>query len=300
MTITKIYPKVYVIVLAYNQYQLTHECLESLLKSEQINFETVLVDNGSTDHTPDLTRQNFPAVYVIENGQNLGLAGGFNVGISYALQQNADYILLLNNDTILANDMIAKLVDFAEQDPKAAIIMPKVLIYGSTSRVWSSGGVYRIFPPSILLSSKRKSLHNKTRLIEFAPSCALLIHRRAFEQAGLFDTGFFYLFDDWDFSTRVRDIGLNIWYYPSAQIWHKVSMTTKGSQSPMYWWNYGAGIVRYYRRHGKPFWFSLAINLGYILLREFFWKQNWKFWSDFWSGFWDAFYKPLGNPPQYA
>ncbi len=289
--------QIYAVILTYNHYEDTHECLQSLLEAAGAEIQIVLVDNGSSDGTPARVRQDFPQVHILENGQNLGVPAGYNVGFAYALDMGADYILMLNNDTVLAPDMLKELMVVAESDPKAGLVMPKVLVHGSNEKIWSSGGRYRIFPPAILMTDTRKGLENKTRLIEYAPSCALLIHRRAFDQAGLFDPGYFFLYDDWDFSERVRAHGLNIWYAPNARIWHKVSTTTQGPQSPFFWRTFGASIARFYRRHGRPVWFALPVHIGYVILREFFWKRNWAYWPDFWQGILEGLQRPLGNLP---
>ena len=137
------------------------------------------------------------------------------------------------------------------------------------------------------------------RLIEYAPSCGLLIHRRAFEQAGLFDPGYFFLFDDWDFSERVRAHGLHIWFVREAILWHKVSRTTQGPRSASFWYTMGASMARFYRRHGRPVWFSLTSHIGYYILREFVWKRNWGYWPDYRRGVQDGLRKPLGPLPQF-
>jgi GT2 family glycosyltransferase/protoporphyrinogen oxidase len=294
-------PVVYAVVLAYNNYQDTHECLESLFTSEFPDLRIVLVDNGSSDLTPEKVRRAFPTVNVIETGNNLGVPAGYNVGFRYALQNGADYILMLNNDTVIAPDMISRLMEQAESDPQAGIVMPKVLFYGSNDQIWSSGGRYRRFPPAILFNDRREAaIQAPVRLIEYAPSCGLLIHRRAFEKVGLFDPGYFFLYDDWDFSERVRAHGLNIRFVRDAVMWHKVSQTTRGSQSPLYWYTIGASTARFFRRHGRPVWISIPVHVSYIVLREFGWKRNWKFWGEFWRGVRDGLQKPLGNFPEFS
>ena len=204
---------------------------------------------------------------------------------------------MLNNDTILAPDTISQLVDVAKNDLTSGIVMPKILYYGSNTKVWSSGGKYRSFPPAILMTDKQNEYNESIRLIEYAPSTGLLIHRRAFELAGLFDPGYFFFFDDWDFSERVRAHGLNIWYTPNALLWHKVSKTTEGTHSAFFWKTFGASITRFYRRHGRPVWFSLPVHVGYIIFREFIWKRNWKFLPYFWEGMKEGFQQPLGKLP---
>jgi len=204
---------------------------------------------------------------------------------------------MLNNDTILAPDMLQELLQVAIQDPNAGIIMPKMLTHGSGS-VWSSGGRYRAFPPAILLSDRRKGKDQITRMIEFAPSCALLIPTRTFEKVGLFDPGYFFVFDDWDFSERVRAHGFTIWYVASAVLWHKVSKTTRGPQSAFYWKTFGASLTRYWKRHGRPKWLSLLIHVGYIALRDFGWHRNTKYFPDFLQGVREGLNKPLGEFPK--
>jgi len=293
--------QIYAVLLAFNNYEDTHECIQSLIDSEFPDLKIVLVDNGSTDQTPEKTRNNFPEVQVIENQQNLGVPAGYNVGFKYALEKGAEYIFMLNNDTTIAKDMLGKLYEVAENEKDAGIIMPKILVYGTEDQIWSSGGRYRSFPPAILVTDKRaKQEQLPIRPLEYAPSCGLLIHRRAFEKAGLFDPGYFFLFDDWDFSERVRTHGLSIWFVRDAVMWHKVSRTTQGTRSKLYWFTWGASIARFYRRHGRPMWISLPAHAGYIILREFFIFQNWKYWSDFWGGFKEGLRKPLGKIPQYS
>ena len=291
-------PQVTAVILTFNHYKDTKECLESVLNSDYQNFNVILTDNGSSDNTPQEVRQNFPSVHVIELENNLGVPAGYNVGFRYALDQGADYILMLNNDTVVAPDMLSELIEIAEDDENAGIVMPKVLYYGSQDKVWSSGGRYRSMPPAILMTDKREGAQESTRLIEYAPSCGLLIHRSAFQLAGLFDPGYFFLYDDWDFSERVRAHGLNIWYAANALMWHKVSTTIKGSYSPLYWQTFGTSLTRFYRRHGRPIWFSLPVHIGYVILREIVWKRQWANWPAFWQGIREGLQKPLGEIPQ--
>jgi protoporphyrinogen oxidase/GT2 family glycosyltransferase len=290
-------PKVIAVVLAWNNYPDTQECLQTLSASDYPNLQVTLVDNGSEDGTPGRVQQEFPDISVIENGRNLGVPAGYNIGFVSALKKGADYVLMLNNDVTIPPDMLTALVKIAEGDPGTGIVMPKILYYGSDSDVWSSGGKYRVFPPAILMTDKSPAAADRLRMIEFAPSCGLLIHRRAFERAGLFDPGYLFMFDDWDFSQRVRANGLKIWYTPTTHLWHKVSRTTKGTSSPKFWHTLASSTVRYYRRHSRFQWLSIPIHIGYLIVREFLWKRNWAFWPYFWEGVVEGLQKPLGPYP---
>ncbi|MCU0520256.1 MAG: glycosyltransferase family 2 protein [Anaerolineae bacterium] len=261
-----------VVVLAYNNYPDTAECLESVVKLAYPSLRIYLVDNGSTDGTADLVSHGFPVVSVIQTGTNLGVAGGFNAGIVPALRDGADYVFILNNDTAVPSDLIDVLVRAALTDPSYGVLMPKVLYYGERDRVWSAGARYRRFPPAIVMRGRNRPNGGPRDVptdLEYAPSCGLLISRQAFSRAGLFDDGYFFYFDDWDFSVRVREAGLRIRYVPEASFLHKVSRTIGNrGRRPFFWRTWGESGARFYRRFGRPVWFSALANLGYLVIRE--------------------------------
>jgi GT2 family glycosyltransferase len=290
---------VYVVVLAFNNQTDTIECLESVAKLEYPNVRTVLVDNGSTDGTPAAVRARFPDVHVIEAGRNLGVPRGFNLGFEWALGNGAEYVFMLNNDTTVAPSILGELVRVAEENPRLGIAMPKVLYYDQPDLVWSAGARYRAFPPAIVmvgLSRPDGQPFDQLRSVGYAPSCGLLIHRRAFEQAGLFDPGYFFFYDDYDFSDRVRDAGLEIAFVPTARMWHKVSRTTR-SKSELFWRTWGESSARYYRRHGRPVILSLPIHLGYLAARELL-QGNGRSLGHFLFGALNGLRKPLEPIPR--
>jgi GT2 family glycosyltransferase len=90
---------------------------------------------------------------------------------------------------------------------------------------------------------------------------------------------------------------LKIWYTPKAKVWHKVSRSTKGPASPLFWRTWASSTVRYYRRHGRPAWLSVALHISYMILREFLWKRNWTYWKHFRDGIREGLQKPLGAYP---
>ncbi len=292
-------PAVYAVILAFNHYEDTRECLESLQKSDYENLSIVVVDNGSSDGTPERIRAEFPDVQVIETGRNLGVPWGYDVGFSYALRAGAEYILMLNNDTVVDPQMVRRLVEAARADPNVGILMPKVLYYDDPEVVWAAGGRYRVFPPAhVIVGQDRPSAaFDKPFYLEYALSCGLLIHRRAFEKAGLFDPGYFFFFDDWDFSQRVRAHGLRILFVPDARMWHKVSKSTRQTgKEALFWKVWGESSTRFYRRHGRPVFLSLLVHLGFLMLRELV-KGNGRMLKYFWEGVREGLTKPLGPIP---
>jgi len=265
-------PKVAIVILAYNNYADTQECLQSVLKLDYPALEVWLVDNGSQDGTAQRVVVEFPAVHVVQTGRNLGVAGGFNAGIVPALHSGAEYVFILNNDTIVKPDIIRILVTEAQAHPDYGLLMPKILYYDAPDRIWSIGARYRLFPPAIVMIGLNKPdgpSYNEVRFLEYAPSCALLISRQVFECVGLLDDGYFFFYDDWDYSLRVRKAGYKIVYIPKACVYHKVSRTIQcRGRPPSFWYTWGRSGGRFYRRHGRPSLLLALIHLGYLALRE--------------------------------
>ncbi len=300
MSVSSEQPLVYAVILTYNHVEDTLECLQSLCEQTHKNVRVLVVDNGSKDNTPATVRERFPNAQVVETGQNLGVPWGYNIGFSIALQAGAQYVLMLNNDTVLASDMLENLLLAAERDSSLGIAMPKVLYHDAPNVIWATGGKRRVFPPAIIMLGEGKDAGKhmlNSQAIEFAISCGILIHRRAFEKAGLFDPGYFFFFDDWDFSARVRANGLSIRYVPAAKMWHKVSRTTnqKGNQV-LFYRVWGESTARYYRRHGRPVVISLPAHVGYLMAREAV-KGNGRMLRHFFAGVLSGLSKPLGQIP---
>lgn len=267
-----------IVVLSYNNAADTLECINSLVKLEGGPYQTYLVDNGSTDKTVDLVQRQFPDVEVLDLGHNFGVPIGFNKGIIRALLAGYKFVLILNNDTVCDPKMVTEMVQVANADHDCAIVMPKICYYPpkngplDRSDVWADGGYFRKFPPTIKLNDNRSQIDfDIPRKIEYAPTCGLLMHKRAFDNVGLFDEGFFFFYEDWDFSERIRSKGLNIWVAPNALLWHKVSKSTSKDMS-FYWQQMGQSTARFMNRHysksGKLF------QEVYLILRDFFLKPS--------------------------
>src|SRR5436309_4726879 len=133
-------PKVHIIILNWNGRADTLECLASVQRINFPDFETVVVDNGSTDGSEEAIRAAFPDITFIQTGENLGFAEGNNVGIRHAIECGADYVFVLNNDTTVDPNILAALVAEAEKNPNAAILGPKIYFYDRSDVINSAGG----------------------------------------------------------------------------------------------------------------------------------------------------------------
>ena len=262
-------PKVYAVVLAWNQLQETKECLNSLSDMDSQPYSTIVVDNGSMDGTSDIITQEFPDVTVVRSETNLGVAGGYNIGIEYALNQGADYVLILNNDTVFDNKFLDELLFVVHKYSRVGIVQPKIYHYfGDRSKLWIVGGHWQPFPPGVKLigSNKTDSIkYSKDIELEFVPSCALLISREVLESVGFFDPEYFFYFDDWDFSLRVRRAGFKIYFAANAKMWHKVSVSTvKSDKSGKWWYVMGQSSARFFSLHYNG-WILLGATIWFVV-----------------------------------
>src|SRR5512141_3354906 len=133
-------PLTYIILLTWNRWEDTEDCLQSLLPVVSEQIRVLVVDNGSTDGTPENVRRCFPQFEVHENGNNLGFPAGNNVGIRHALAAGADYVILLNNDTVVGRGFAGELVAAARRNPSAGMINSLIFFHDRPDILWFAGG----------------------------------------------------------------------------------------------------------------------------------------------------------------
>jgi len=215
-------PRVVVVVLTFNGWMDTAACLESLAAITYSNLETVIVDNHSTDGTLDALRQNYPAVKVITNDVNVGFAAGNNIGLSYALDQDTAYVLLLNNDVHVAPDFLTRLVATAQAQPDAALVGPLVYHSDEPKIIQSAGGMtrrWRFFHRG--QNETDAGQFHATEVVDWLTGCAILARVDAVRRFGNFDPAFFLYDEEVDWCLRARAAGYKIVFEPCARVWHK-------------------------------------------------------------------------------
>jgi GT2 family glycosyltransferase len=190
--------------------------------------------------------------------------------MEYALREGARYVLVANNDIAVDPATIRNLWTALEEHPEAGMAMPKIYhYYGDQRRLWCPGAYWRWFPPEVKMQVEVQDAprFNALREIDYAPSCCLLIRREALEQVGQFDTGYFFYYDDWDFSIRLRTAGYKILFVSDAKLWHKVSVSTQKSEKPAQWWRVmGRSTALFYLRHTTPW--TLFLFAMWFVVRE--------------------------------
>ena len=215
------------VVLSWNGREDTLACLESLR-----GIETVVVDNGSSDGSPDAIAEDFPGVELIRTEVNLGFAAGNNVGIRRALDRGADWVLLVNNDAFVEPGMRDALAAVAAARPDAGVLACKVLLADS-ERLWYGGaGFDPILGRSRHTGFGRPDAPAAPADTVRATGAAMAVSRAAIAAAGLLDEELFLYAEDLEWCLRIRAAGFAVVYVPSARVRHRVSAATGGAGSP--------------------------------------------------------------------
>ena len=221
--------KVFIIVLTYNNYEDTRECLDSIAKLDYHPREVVVVDNNSLDGSLEKLKRDHPDLIYIENAANLGFSGGNNAGIRYALERGADLVWLLNNDTVVDPEALTRLVEAAGILGDAGILGSMNYYYDFPDRIHFAGGE--------MVKGKGKGRHiggeevedyylDSPLLTDFVTGASLLARREMIEEVGLLDESYFLYLEDADWALRARRKGWRAYLVPDSKIWHKVNLTT--------------------------------------------------------------------------
>lgn len=216
--------KVCIIILNWNGFDDTVECLESLKETTYPNYEVIVVDNASTGDDVKILQEKFgDYIHIIRNDSNYGFAKGNNIGIRYALQRNAAYVLLLNNDTIVDAQFLHELVSVAEADMSLGILCPMIYWYDQPDSVWFGGGFkVRLYRGTCTESRKEGSDQPLIRS-EVATGAAMLIRRETIEKIGLLPEYYFFGVEDIDYSLGALKAGFGIAVATKSKVWHKGS-----------------------------------------------------------------------------
>lgn len=227
-------PKIAVIILNWNGKVDTLECLNSLHTVSYKNYQVVIVDNGSIDASASTFKANYPALTVIETGQNLGYAEGNNVGIRYALESGADYILLLNNDTTVAPDFLDQLGLAAQQNTKSGVFGAVLLYMNQPDTIWFAGARWNNETLAFDYPAQDQKLPSAIETeTDYACGAALFFSVDVVHAIGLLDPRFFLSWEESDWCFRARSAGFPCKMVPNAYVWHKIGTSFGGETSPL-------------------------------------------------------------------
>ena len=250
-----------IVIPHWNNLDVLSECLESISNTDFENFETIVVDNASTDNSVASVRSNYPNVKLIENDKNYGYAGGCNIGAEAA---SGDFLIFLNNDTVQEKDWISNLIKTINSDDKIAAVQPKILNYYDRNVFDYAGGsgghmdIYcfpfargRIFS---FQENDEGQYNNKEKCFWSSGTC-FMVRRELFQKAGGFDDSFFAHMEEIDLCWRLYAMGFEVWVEPDSVVYHKNALTL-----PMY------SHKKYYLNHRN----SLLMLLGNYSIKNIF------------------------------
>jgi len=257
-------PLVSIIVLNWNGRDLLAECLQALSAQTYPNYQIIVVDNGSTDGSAALVREQFPRARLIELPENVGFGAGNNIGYRHT---DGEYIALLNNDTHVAPEWLAQLCDALQRHPRAGSAASQIVFYDAPDQIDAAGDAFF----SVGIARKRGHRMSRGGLFDheafvFGACAGAALYRRAMlDEIGLFDEDFEIYDDDVDLSFRAQLANWQCVYVPTARVWHHVSATmSKQSERSIYlikrntlwvllknlptalWWRYGFLILGYH------------------------------------------------------
>ncbi len=256
-------PKVFIIILNWNNWSDTLECLESIENNDYHNYQVVIIDNGSKEKP----QAPSPEIKMIYNKENLGFSGGNNVGIKYALEKEADYVLLLNDDTIVAPDFLNRLVEAGESDEKIGIVGPKIYFYEDKNRIWSAGGKLNwLYNKGSLKGwdqmDKGQYDFPKIQEMPHLTGCCVLVKKKVIEKIGLMPEDYFLYYEDTDWLMRARRAGYKCIFAPEAKIWHKISRSALAESSSYIYYHVRNGLI--FAQRFAPWYIKPLVHLDVI------------------------------------
>lgn len=219
------FPRVAIIILNWNGFEDTVECLDSLKQITYPNYEIIIVDNASSGNDVALLREKYDNyIHVIANETNAGFPEGCNIGMRYALGKGTDYCLLLNNDTKVDRGFLDELVKVAEADPSIGITGSKTYYYYNPNKIQSAGGKIIWWLGIIKAYGDEEDTGQHDRVMErdFLYGTSFLIKASVVNKISFMDPSFFFGVEEFDYCMKAKKAGFKIVYVPSSMIWHKV------------------------------------------------------------------------------
>ncbi len=294
----KYFPNVTIIILNWNGWKDTIECLESIYQINYSNYQVILVDNASSDDSIERVKEyckgklqvkseffnythkpinfynfsenefklfneiigngkvTFPSsIIIIENDSNYGFAGGNNIGIKFALKNfKSDYILLLNNDTVVETNFLAELVKIGQKDRNTGFLGPKTYYYDYEGRkdvISFAGGFlnsYTGIPRVLGYQEMDNGQYNRINKVDYVEGSCILITKEVFEKIGFLDTNYFAYWEEADLCKRGFKAGYKSLYIPKSKVWHKVSTSFN---SPIKLYYYSRNKIRFMKKNAN-------------------------------------------------
>lgn len=225
-----------IVTVLYNSENVLDDFFQTLDNQSYRDFVLYVIDNHSPDNSLERARKLAEMVHfrteIIAEPENWGVAKGNNIGITRAMEDGCEYILLSNNDVVLSPDTLEKIY-FGAIESAADLAVPKIYYYG-TDLIWQAGGHFVYYNGATAhngVRQKDRGQYDKPKQVSYASTCFMLIRRDVFEELGLMDERYFVYYDDTDFLWRAKKAHKKTMYLPFSKLWHKESVSTGGQMS---------------------------------------------------------------------
>lgn len=281
-------PLVSIITINYNESKVTWDLLESLRNISYPKVEIIVVDNASPNDNPDTIKEKYPEVNLIKSKENLGFAGGNNLGVKAA---KGDFLFFINNDTTVPENCIDALVETLQEDNTIGMVSPKIKFHWDPSLIQYAGytpmNKWTIRTNSIGYHQKDEGDYDQEGYTASIHGAAMMVPRKVLEDVGVMTEIYFLYYEEHDWAEMIKRAGYKIYYQPKSYILHKESIST-GKNSPLKTYYIARNRIVFARRNFKPLhlfvsllfqcFVSIPKNLiTYLFKREFdhlkaFWK----------------------------
>lgn len=273
-----------IVIVNWNTCDILRDCLCSIYtETKRLKFEITVIDNASSDDSVRMVKEKFPQVILIENSENRGFAAANNQGIAVA---QGRYILLLNSDTVILDNAIAKTVKFADAHPEAGVVGSKVLnadrllqpscfMYPSIlNMILSSSYLYKVFPNNKFFGRERMTWWKRDDIteVDVVRGCFMLVRSNAIERVGTMDERFFMYGEETDWCYRFKQAGWKVMFTPDAEIIHLGGASSQ-QMNPVMTLQLRGSILLFMRKHRGLLEYPFACFLValFFLLRVPYW-----------------------------
>jgi GT2 family glycosyltransferase len=253
--------QVTVVILNWNGIEDTRACLESLRLVDHQRQRILVVDNGSEgDQAGHLEREYAGFAEILRNDQNLGFAGGANVGIRRALEDGTDYVLLLNNDVTVDPKFLSAMLDAVSRHTNVAALCPRAFFADRRDVIYSTGGSVNLWTGvarQIGRGQRDRGQFERPAQRDYADGLCMLMPAESLATVGLLDEEYFAYWEETDWCIRAAEKGLRCYYVPEARVWHKAERSQQASNAFNY--HYRRNALMFVRKRGGPLRLATAL-----------------------------------------
>jgi GT2 family glycosyltransferase len=219
-----------IILVNWNSFDVTNDCIHSLKELQYLNFAIIVVDNGSADGSGQKLQQAHEGITVLYADKNLGFTGGNNMGLRYALANNFEYAMMLNNDTFVEPDFLTHLINYISTHPETGAIQPRIHFNHDRTLLWNGGSYFNRWVGFTYTSGENRvpaQSHMTIKPVDWVTGCAFLVRSSVLRKTGLLAENMFIYSEDADLSFRIKELGYDLMYIPDSVIYHIAGVSNK-------------------------------------------------------------------------